>query len=235
MTETQFQEILLEAMNEEYKWIPNPEDLQYDYTFSKKFEKKMKKMMLAYGADESIEKRHTESSGKNEYVWIGRHAFRRMRVIILVAVLVLALVACTAYVGITWNEKQNDEQGTLDVEFEIADSDDASGEFEYKRPKVPDGFAITAETKYPDMLKLEYMNEENAGIDYIQQSGIDTMGLSIDNDDESFTEITVNGYKGYARMEGTAPYMTWSDGKYLYYLSGNVSFDLLREMAESVK
>ena len=59
------------------------------------------------------------------------------------------------------------------------------------------------------------------GIDYVQDKNLETMGLSIDSDDESFTQIEVNGHKGYAVTEGSAPYLIWSDGEYLYYLSEN--------------
>ena len=45
MTELQFREIVREAMKEEYKWVPQPEELDYDYTFSKEFEKKMQQMI----------------------------------------------------------------------------------------------------------------------------------------------------------------------------------------------
>ena len=40
MTEMQLREILCDAMVKEYEWVPAPEDLQYDYTFSPEFEEK---------------------------------------------------------------------------------------------------------------------------------------------------------------------------------------------------
>ena len=45
----------------------------------------------------------------------------------------------------------------------------------------------------------------------------------------------VNGHKGYAVTEAAAPYLIWSDGEYLYYLSGNVSYDVLEKMADSIE
>ena len=41
MTELQFRKLLQEAMNDAYRWVPDPEDLDYDYTFSPKFDAKM--------------------------------------------------------------------------------------------------------------------------------------------------------------------------------------------------
>ena len=220
MTELQFREIVREAMKEEYKWVPQPEELDYDYTFSKEFEKKMQQMIR---------------ENTMHYIRIGKHAFRKMTVVIVASVLMLALVACGIYLGINWNEVQNDEQGTLDITFDIDNPNGVRGEFEYKRPETPEGFKIAKENEYPFILEIEYENDKGNIIDYLQNGNIDSMGLSIDNDDKGFSEISVNGYKGYARTTGTSPYMMWSDGSYLYYLSGDVSYELLEEMAASIK
>ena len=220
MTELQFREIVREAMKEEYKWVPQPEELDYDYTFSKEFEKKMQQMIR---------------NNTMHYIRIGKHAFRKMTVVIVASVLMLALVACGIYLSINWNETQNDEQGTLDITFDIDDPNGVRGEFEHKRPEIPEGFKIAKENEYPFILEIEYDNDKGNIIDYLQNGNIDSMGLSIDNDDKGFSEISVNGYKGYARTTGTSPYMMWSDGSYLYYLSGDVSYELLEEMAASIK
>lgn len=220
MTELQFREIVREAMKEEYKWVPQPEELDYDYTFSKEFEKKMQQMIR---------------ENTMHYIRIGKHAFRKMTVVIVASVLMLALVACGIYLSINWNETQNDEQGTLDITFDIDDPNGVRGEFEHKRPEIPEGFKIAKENEYPFILEIEYENDKGNIIDYLQNGNIDSMGLSIDNDDKGFSEISVNGYKGYARTTGTSPYMMWSDGSYLYYLSGDVSYELLEEMAASIK
>lgn len=220
MTELQFREIVREAMKEEYKWVPQPEELDYEYTFSKEFEKKMQQMIR---------------KNTMHYIRIGKHAFRKMTVVIVASVLMLALVACGIYLSINWNETQNDEQGTLDITFDIDDPNGVRGEFEHKRPEIPEGFKIAKENEYPFILEIEYENDKGNIIDYLQNGNIDSMGLSIDNDDKGFSEISVNGYKGYARTTGTSPYMMWSDGSYLYYLSGDVSYELLEEMAASIK
>lgn len=220
MTELQFREIVREAMKEEYKWVPQPEELDYEYTFSKEFEKKMQEMIR---------------ENTMHYIRIGKHVFRKMAVVIVASVLMLAMVACGIYLGINWNEVQNDEQGTLDITFDIDDPNGVRGEFEYKRPDIPEGFKVAKENEYPLSLEIEYENDNGNVIDYLQNGNIGSMGLSIDNDDEGFTEISVNGYKGYARTTGMSPYMMWSDGVCLYYLSGDVSYELLEKMAASIK
>ncbi len=57
----------------------------------------------------------------------------------------------------------------------------------------------------------------------------------MDNEDGNFEQITIHGHKGYAIVKGDNPYISWSDGISLYYLSGNVPYELLKEMAESIK
>lgn len=218
MTEMQFRSILCDAMNQEYRWVPEPEELEYDYTFSPEFEKKMRKMIR-----------------RSEGVRIGSHVFRKMTVVILAAVMMLALAACAVYLGVTWQERENARTGTLDITFDTEKSSSANEAFEKKEPALPENFALTSTNSYPSRFEAVYENHAGQGIDYVQDKNLETMGLSIDSDDESFTRIEVNGHKGYAVIEGTAPYLIWSDGEYLYYLSGNVSYDVLEKMADSIE
>ncbi len=218
MTEIQFRSILCDAMNQEYRWVPEPENLEYDYTFSPEFEKKMRKMIR-----------------RSEGVRIGSRAFRKMTVVILAAVMMLALAACTVYLGITWQESENAQTGTLDITFDKEKSSSANENFEIKEPALPKNFAVTSTNSYTSRFEAVYENHAGQGIDYVQDKNLDTMGLSIDSDDESFTQIEVNGHKGYAVTEGDAPYLIWSDGEYLYYLSGNVSYEVIEEMAKGIE
>ncbi len=218
MTEIQFRSILCDAMNQEYRWVPEPENLEYDYTFSPEFEKKMRKMIR-----------------RSEGVRIGSRVFRKMTVVILAAVMMLALAACTVYLGITWQESENAQTGTLDITFDKEKSSSANETFEIKEPALPKNFAVTSTNSYMSRFEAVYENHAGQGIDYVQDKNLDTMGLSIDSDDESFTQIEVNGHKGYAVTEGDAPYLIWSDGEYLYYLSGNVSYEVIEEMAEGIE
>lgn len=228
MTEIEFRKILQEAMIEEYKWVPEPNSLKYEYNFSKSFERRINKAI-------NVRDSKNKTEGGNDYIHIRQHTFKRIMVAVLVAVLTLAFVACAAYWGIKWNETENSKQGTLDIEFDISNSHSATDVFEYKRPKTPSGFTATTEIKDSDMFELKYDNGENLGIVYFQDSGLESMGLSINNESDSFSEIKVNGYKGYAIKEATAPYIVWSDGEYLFYISGNVPYELLMKMAESVE
>ena len=86
------------------------------------------------------------------------------------------------------------------------------------------------------MLLVEYdLAGTDDGIDYMQNKGMDTAALSVDNDDREFREVEINGYKGYACDNVSDGYLIWCDGIYLYSLSGNVSMDTLWSMAEDLK
>lgn len=241
MTENEFCRVLCEAMNEEYRWVPQPEELEYEYSFSPKFEEKMQILIrenTACAKKNTVEyKRIAKKFDETSYIWIGHHSFKKMTLIIVAAVMMLALAACTAiYVSIAWNEVQNDKQGTLDITFDIEGNKNSPQEFEIKRPKTPQGFEIAEEDEITDGKHLSILYQNNDELIYYSQDGMsENIGLSIDNDDEGFTEISINGYKGYALTKGDAPYMIWSDGEYLYQLNGNVAYEILEKMAQSLR
>ena len=80
------------------------------------------------------------------------------------------------------------------------------------------------------------VDEKNGKTILYHQTGIsESIGLSIGNEDESFTQIEINGFKGYAETEGETPFIIWSDGISLYTISSNISFDELFVIAESIQ
>ena len=153
----------------------------------------------------------------------------------MASVLMLALVACGIYLSINWNETQNDEQGTLDITFDIDDPNGVRGEFEHKRPEIPEGFKIAKENEYPFILEIEYEND-NVNVLYYDQTGsVETMGISIDNENNELQEITLNGYRGYIAQKGENSHIIWTDGISCFELFGNVDKALLIKIAETVK
>ena len=87
-----------------------------------------------------------------------------------------------------------------------------------------------------DIQDIDYIDEKNGKTILYQQARItEAMGLSIDNDDENFAQIEVNGSKGYAATEDAVSFIVWSDGISLYTISGNISLDALFAFAESIR
>lgn len=252
MTEAEFQRVLKEALEERYADIPDPEELEYDYTFSPRFERRMKRMIRNFDRIRSKAQREaarTAAAQQNrrkicrlnsersmQYVTFGRYTMRRAVAIALVAALILALAACAIRFAIIWHETNNEKQGTLDVTFELEDPVGAAEAFVFKEPTVPEGYVRTVTFQKNDIQEIEYEDIENGKIIYYGQSPVsENMSLSIDNEPESFAPISINGHKGYSVEEPTYSYIIWSDGVSLYFLTGNIPLEKIKSIAESIQ
>lgn len=214
---------LAEAMAEEYDWVPEPETLEYTHAFSPDFEKKMEAAACA---------------AERSYVSVGHHRIRRAVAAALIAALILAMTAGAVAIQrilVTWNETQNDEAGTLDVTFDVEDPNGQTGEFRYMKPQPPEGYEVVREEKNVEKYYIEFENEEGLFVSYLQQGGIEAMGLSMDNEDAAFKETYINGYKGYAYSKSGVNALTWADGICLFDIGGNCDMETLWQMAESIK
>lgn len=252
MTEAEFQRVLKEALEERYADIPDPDELEYDYTFSPRFERRMKRMIRNFDRIRSKAQREAaraeaaqqnrrkigrlDSERSMQYVNFGRYTMRRAVAIALVAALILALAACAIRFAIIWHETNNEKQGTLDVTFELEDPAGAAEAFAFKEPTVPEGYVRTVTFQKNDIQEIEYEDIENGKIVYYGQSPVsENMSLSIDNEPESFAPISIHGNKGYSAEEATYSYIIWSDGVSLYRLTGNVPLEIIKRIAESIQ
>ena len=211
-----------EALDTKYSWAEDWDDAASDHEFSEAFLKKMDKTCRA---------------AEHSYVSLGRFRMRRAAAAALIAAILMVLAGCTYAVTqavIHWDEAQNDSNGTLDVYFDIDDPDSNLTDKGLRKPETPEGYEIVSEEKDDTYLIIEYPKGDTE-ISYSHQGGVESIGLSIDNDDPGFKEITVNGYKGYSSHDEYGCFMTWSDGIYLYNIGGSCSMDTLEEMAESIK
>ena len=252
MTEAEFQRVLKEALEERYAYIPDPDELEYDYTFSPRFERRMKRMIRNFDRIRSKAQREAaraeaaqqnrrkigrlDSERSMQYVNFGRYTMRRAVAIALVAALILALAACAVRFAIIWHETNNEKQGTLDVTFELEDPVGAAEAFAFKEPTVPEGYVRTVTFQKNDIQEIEYEDIENGKIVYYGQSPVsENMSLSIDNEPESFAPISIHGNKGYSVEEPTYSYIIWSDGVSLYRLTGNIPLEKIKSIAESIQ
>lgn len=252
MTEAEFQRVLKEALEERYADIPDPDELEYEYTFSPRFERRMKRMIRNFDRIRSKAQREAaraeaaqqnrrkigrlDSERSMQYVNFGRYTMRRAVAIALVAALILALAACAIRFAIIWHETNNEKQGTLDVTFELGDPVGAAEAFAFKEPTVPEGYVRTVTFQKNDIQEIEYEDIENGKIVYYGQSPVsENMSLSIDNEPESFAPISIHGNKGYSVEEPTYSYIIWSDGVSLYRLTGNIPLEKIKSIAESIQ
>lgn len=217
-------EALAEALATEYAWVDSWRDEQSDHVFSKRFIDRME---------------HIKLIAEREYIGIGRFRITRLAACALIAVTLIALAGCGLLVReavVYWNETHNLVNGALDITFDIEDSDKTLKDRGFIEPPVPSGFKLKEKIFETNSLLIEYVKDDGkTGTTYTQQKRVDTIGLSIDSDDKGFRETTVNGFKGYISDQRSNVFLIWSDGIYLYTLSGNCSPDILWEMAEEIK
>ncbi len=176
---------------------------------------------------------------RRNHISIGRIRLTRLAACILIAATILVLAGCGLLISklvVKWNEMNNPVNGTLDVTFDIDDPNNELEDKGFRKPKTPDGYVIVDELQDIMGLSVEYQNDnDNTVISYSQDAGVDTMGLSINNSDKEFQETTVNGWKGYMSSKKGDVFLIWSDGLYLYTLTGDCSIDILWQMAADVE
>ena len=176
---------------------------------------------------------------RRNHISIGRIRLTRLAACILIAATILVLAGCGLLISklvVKWNEMNNPVNGTLDVTFDIDDLNNELEDKGFRKPKTPDGYVIVDELQDIMGLSVEYQNDnDNTVISYSQDAGVDTMGLSINNSDKEFQETTVNGWKGYMSSKKGDVFLIWSDGLYLYTLTGDCSIDILLQMAADVE
>lgn len=218
-----FNNALKQALNKEFCWLDSFENPYDDYVFSDSFENNMKGIC---------------QQPEYTYMNIGSHKIRKRVILILVAMMALVISGCAiAHYYIHCNEAQNDNYGTLDVEFEIK-GNLPEIQVELIFPEVPPNYKIYDETIYSDCMAIEYRNTAGEIIIYSQQIGLDEMGsVSINNETDVFEEVTINGYKGYHSelYAYNNNHYTWTDGYCLYSLQGTCSNDTLLEIIKSIK
>ena len=146
----QLKAALARAMELEYADLPDPDQLDYEYTFSEAFEERMRKII---------------PMAEYTYVSVGRHRLRRAVAIALIAVMILAMTAGAIAVQralVQWNETNNEDYGTLDVTFDIDDPNQTLGEFRFITPETPEGYTIDSEVKYENVqYEIQYSGINN--------------------------------------------------------------------------
>lgn len=215
-----FSTVLNDALEKEFSWLEGFENPDEGYTFSKKFKTNMNK---------------TFSMSEYTYVSVGRRRIRRSLIAVLVALVVFIATGCAAsYLIITWNETQNDSQGTMDVTFDIKNNSPGKTEFQCIAPETPEGYSVTSEFQDTTTYYLEYSDGKDNTIFYAQDSGVANMGLSIDNENAEFSETVINGYKGYSYKKEGVSELIWTDGIYLYTLQGTCDMKVLEKMSRGI-
>lgn len=219
----QLKESLEESIKLEYSWADSWQEEDCHHVFSDRFLHKMEKITAV---------------AEHDYVSWGRFRITRMTACLLIIVIVMLLAGCGLLVHqaiIHWDTTRNVQNGTMDITFDVEDPEGQLVDQGLRKPKTPSNYTIMEETPEKETVTVEYFNrDDGTAISYVQDTGVSAGGLSIDNDDNSFTRTSVHGWQGYMSEKNKDVFIIWSDGIYLYTLSGNCNIDILWQMADSL-
>lgn len=212
-----FDAALSQAFEKEFSWLDDFENPYADYEFSSQFESKMRSIIL---------------KSEFSYVSVGQRRIRKTMLVALVALLAIVITGCAfgVYYLVTWNEEQNDKQGTLDVTFDV--DTNLVDVADVIRPKTPTGYTITKKIDDGSSYIMIYSDSHDNQIIYSRSGDIENMSISIDNEDADFKETTIHGFKGYQSFKDGIYALYWTDGNYFYELQGTCELDVLYKMIE---
>lgn len=214
-----FNTALENALTSEFSWLDDFENPYSEYQFSAQFESNMKIIIP-----------------KSEFVYVsvGKKRIRKAMLTALIALLALAITGCVVAVHyiVEWHEEQNSKQGTLDVTFEF-DESQISDSTTTKLPATPMGYTISEEFSDNASCIRIYSDSEDNQIIY-SHNNIENTAISIDNENATFEETTINGCKGYTSSKDGANALYWADNTRFYELQGTCDMEILLTMAESM-
>ena len=203
------------------------------YEFPEGYEEKV--LDKAYKALNNRKKALSVSRNGTDLEFHGRPRIRRT---LLVAALIALLLfgTITAYAlthpEIIYNIKKTAVEWTF--HFKQIDPDGATEKFVPVKPETPEGFEITEEETLQGLYCLTFENNEGKNIFY-DQCEANNLGMTISGEGDKYLEIEIKGHKGLVYHEHSDWSIIWDNGYYLFEISGNVDYEVLLKMAESIE
>lgn len=217
-----FDRAITDALEQEFSWTESFRESEEDHVFSHAFEAGMRRMLR---------------QPQYAYTGAGRKWNRKKAMAVLIALLLMAATGCAVTKCIIhWNETKNEAQGTLDITFDIENPPE-NAPFIPVTPKTPKGYSVFQTEKLDMMYVVQYARDDNPDdmIYYFQDDAVENMSISIDNAEDSLTETTINGYKGYAYVRDETNALYWTDGNSFFTLQGICDMEVLWQMAEGIE
>ncbi|MBQ8202734.1 MAG: DUF4367 domain-containing protein [Clostridia bacterium] len=202
------------------KSLPSDEELR-DIMFSEAFEKKMEKLIRAQ---------------KKSYYYLINTVGKRVAIIVLA--IMISLTATTFSVKairesvIEFIAETFEKFTTVSVEN---DESDTEVEFVKTAPKyVPEDYSVESELETEVLYRIIYNNIDNNAIDYMQTVNLGTIA-NVNTESIAYERISIYSCEGMKYVKNGINAVVFADETYLYTIQGQVSFDELIKMAESIK
>lgn len=200
--------------------LPTDEELEH-ITFSDAFENKLQKLIAAQ---------------KKSYFYLINTVGKRVAIIITAIIITLTATTFgvkaireTVIEFITETFERFTKVSVVD------DEPDVQIEFVKAAPMyVPEGYELALETDLGGLYKIAYNNHENFSIDYSQKFGYGTI-YNINTEDVKYEKININSFEGIKYNKNGVNKVVFIDQTYMYTVCGQVSFEELIKMAESIR
>lgn len=201
--------------------LPKPEECEA--TFSRRFERKMKKMIRR--VDHPVR------------YWVQKSVACFLVTILLGSSCLLALSSEARAIFFGWIREMREEWF---VYHYVGEEKDGLDGIIYHPTWVPDGYEVVAEYSDPWHLNIEYQNadEELATFSYAMYT--ETMEAQVESDDAEVKHILINGNPADLYLDptlGDANVLVWmnDDVGALFSISASFGGDEIIKMAESVE
>ena len=213
--------LVFERYNKELcESLPTDEELK-DITFSELFEKKMQKLIMAQ---------------KKSYFYLINTVSKRVAIIVLALIISLTTTTFgvkaireTVIEFITETFERFTKVSVVD------DEPDTQSELVKTAPTyIPEGYIIELEVDTGGLYKIKYTTQENDIINYNQKFGYGTIN-NVNTEDIEYENIYINSLEGVKYIKNGINTVVFADETYMYTIYGQVPFEELIKMAESIK
>ncbi|SKB01332.1 protein of unknown function [Caloramator quimbayensis] len=218
-TEDMLKEAVIQADIYEIETLPTDDEIEYE--FSKRFERRMRKLI----------RRSKTGSPARGVVFLRRRAVAFVAAIIILFASAMSVSAVRAAVFEFITEVY--EKFTHIFFNESRSSQDAADGFAIYEPAyIPEGFKLV--NKNTDGLVLLEYEKENDFISYSQQC-LENVSININTEGVKLEELEFKGLPAKYYSNQGVQSLLWYDDKYMYMVSSTLDRDIVFKIAESVE
>ncbi|MCM1523134.1 MAG: DUF4367 domain-containing protein [Ruminococcus sp.] len=192
-----------------------------DHKFSRKFKRKMRKLMKSGGIEPADIRKFTV-----------RQLFVYVTVAIVTAVITAVSVGAARLLFNSFSMQPFKTHTIVEsVDYENA-PETILDVYEFE---VPPGFELTESRDFTPMVGFSYESSDNSrgyiDIDQFVKKGYRTY---VNTEDRPMSAIDINGHEGYIIDLGNGEYfISWDNGDYIFEVSGKINKNILIDVAES--